>query len=345
MPRMTPDLLLSTHPYLNPLKDRELELRGFQIPAIENLGVTKDSIDSLDLTDNAIRSLINLPKLTRLKHLYLSNNPITFISPTLFQAIPNLNSLILTGCQLSNFNQVFQILKQFRNLEFLVLIGNPISKMSFYRDWCVHSCTKLRILDYRRVKDQERKTSLELFYDPINKCPTDLAKSLSILDPAQTQDGSQQLSTISSRPTAMVAGQMGKTLTNEERDRIKQAIEQADTVEEVRRLKRMLEQGFIPKGERVIEANNFEPTKEVEMMETEQSTITEDTRMQEDSPAPIQSTETVVPMEEEEEALATESTPVTKSTKKATKTGGKKNAKATTKRKTRATKETDEADQ
>lgn len=50
MPRMTPELLLSNHSYLNPLKDRELDLRGLQIPAIENLGVTKVRDHSLLLS-------------------------------------------------------------------------------------------------------------------------------------------------------------------------------------------------------------------------------------------------------------------------------------------------------
>ncbi|KAH9813254.1 leucine-rich repeat-domain-containing protein [Melampsora americana] len=245
MPRMTPELLLSTHSYLNPLKDRELDLRGFQIPAIENLAVTKDSIDSLDLTDNIIRSVINLPKLNRLKHLYLSNNPITFISPNLSQSLPNLRSLVLSNCQLTNFNQLFKILSQFKHLEFLILNGNPITKMSFYRDWCIYSCKKLRMLDHRRIKDQERKTSLELFYDPSTKLPTDLAKSLLILD-IQTENTALQMDY--QQKDQHLPGQMGKTLTDEERDRIKLAIEKAETVEEVRRLKRMLEQGFVPKG-------------------------------------------------------------------------------------------------
>lgn len=41
MPRMTPELIMLHPSYLSPLKDRELDLRGNQIPAIENLGVTK----------------------------------------------------------------------------------------------------------------------------------------------------------------------------------------------------------------------------------------------------------------------------------------------------------------
>lgn len=41
MPRMTPELILLHPSYLSPLKDRELDLRGNKIPAIENLGVVK----------------------------------------------------------------------------------------------------------------------------------------------------------------------------------------------------------------------------------------------------------------------------------------------------------------
>ena len=41
MPRMTPELIMLHPTYLSPVKDRELDLRGNKIPAIENLGVTK----------------------------------------------------------------------------------------------------------------------------------------------------------------------------------------------------------------------------------------------------------------------------------------------------------------
>jgi len=246
---MSPELLLSSHSYLNPLSDRELDLRGYQIPAIENLGVTKDSLDSIDLTDNAIRSLINFPKMTRLKHLYLSNNPLTFISPKLPQALPNLNSLVLSHCNLSNFNQLFLILKQFNRLEFLVLTGNPVCKMKLYRDWCIYNCPKVRILDFRRVKDKDRKTATELFYDPVSKSGTAIAQALSIAEATEGEPSEDSTMISSTRSTQKVEpGQSGRTLTAEERERIKRSIEEATSVEEVRRLKRMLEQGFIPRA-------------------------------------------------------------------------------------------------
>jgi Leucine-rich repeat (LRR) protein len=61
----------------------------------------QDQLDAIDLSDNSIHSLSNLPHLSRLRHFLLSNNPINTISPNLPSALPNLVSLILTGSQVS----------------------------------------------------------------------------------------------------------------------------------------------------------------------------------------------------------------------------------------------------
>jgi len=39
--KLTPELIAQAPSKLNPLKQRELDLRGLKLPAIENLGVTK----------------------------------------------------------------------------------------------------------------------------------------------------------------------------------------------------------------------------------------------------------------------------------------------------------------
>lgn len=52
---------------------------GNKIQAIENLGVTKNQFDSIDLSDNAIVKLEGFPKLPRLRMLLLSNNRIARI--------------------------------------------------------------------------------------------------------------------------------------------------------------------------------------------------------------------------------------------------------------------------
>lgn len=67
-----------TSQHLNPLKERELELRGelcawflpqidatgLAIPVIENLGSHQGTYDTLNLTDNSITVLGNIPQCT-----------------------------------------------------------------------------------------------------------------------------------------------------------------------------------------------------------------------------------------------------------------------------------------
>uniref|UniRef100_A0A915LIT1 Peptidase M12A domain-containing protein n=1 Tax=Meloidogyne javanica TaxID=6303 RepID=A0A915LIT1_MELJA len=57
MVRISVDVVNKAYQYINPCKQRELSLRNLQIPTIENLGVTKDQFDVIDLSDNNIRKL------------------------------------------------------------------------------------------------------------------------------------------------------------------------------------------------------------------------------------------------------------------------------------------------
>jgi U2 small nuclear ribonucleoprotein A' len=48
MVRMTTELVAKAPSYINPVKDRELDLRGNRIPQIENLAVSKVNIPPLE---------------------------------------------------------------------------------------------------------------------------------------------------------------------------------------------------------------------------------------------------------------------------------------------------------
>ncbi len=67
--RITADLLLRSEKFLNPLQQREISLRGLKIPAIENLAVLQDQVDTIDLSDNEIKKLENLATMNRLGEL------------------------------------------------------------------------------------------------------------------------------------------------------------------------------------------------------------------------------------------------------------------------------------
>lgn len=111
MVKLTPELINSSMQFINPCRDRELDLRGtfpqriclkllkkplfevmfynytlisfhisgYKIPQIENMGATLDQFDTIDFSENDLRKLDNFPYLQRLKCLLLNNNRIVYV--------------------------------------------------------------------------------------------------------------------------------------------------------------------------------------------------------------------------------------------------------------------------
>lgn len=70
--------------YIQPLfKGAHLTETGLQIPVIENLASHQGSYDTLNLTDNSLTTLGNIPLSTRLSVIHAANNQITSIAPSL----------------------------------------------------------------------------------------------------------------------------------------------------------------------------------------------------------------------------------------------------------------------
>lgn len=97
MVKITPDLISRSAQYLNPVKEFQLDLRGYKIAAIENLSATNDQFGCIDLSDNSISRLEDLPKLNRLRSLLLINNRIMKIDRDFALNCPNLENLILSN--------------------------------------------------------------------------------------------------------------------------------------------------------------------------------------------------------------------------------------------------------
>eukprot|EP00069_Balaena_mysticetus_P012625 bmy_21723T0 len=79
MVKLTAELIEQAAQYTNAVRDRELDLRGYKIPVIENLGATLDQFDAIDFSDNEIRKLDGFPLLRRLKTLLVNNNRICIL--------------------------------------------------------------------------------------------------------------------------------------------------------------------------------------------------------------------------------------------------------------------------
>jgi U2 small nuclear ribonucleoprotein A' len=251
MPRLTAELVAGSPQFMNPLKERELDLRGNSIPAIENLGAARvrcnpcahvaarsvflthlfrscpcsyffkqDQFDCIDFTDNEIRRLENFPRMPRLKTLLLSNNNITRISPEIGSQIPNVETIMLTHNAIVNLSDI-DGLSALAKLKKLDLRENNITKQPSYRLYVAARLPSLKWLDFEKIKDSERKEGLKMF-------KAELIKS----DEA-----------LKANP---IAAAERKALSPAEIASIKAAIAGAKTLAEVEKLEAQLREGIVP---------------------------------------------------------------------------------------------------
>lgn len=193
MVKLTPELLAQAPSAINPVKERQLDLRGEPIrpPCFANIAhvakdtksplsktwesqryvssdhsyraaqicvPTQDQHDAMDLTDNSITALGNLPLLKRLRTLLLANNRVSSISPSINLSVPNLTTLILTANSIAELGDL-EPLKELKYLKYLSLIGNPVREKKWYREWLAWRIPSLRVLDFQRIRDKVRQKS------------------------------------------------------------------------------------------------------------------------------------------------------------------------------------------
>jgi len=222
--RITLDLLQNAPQYINPALDREINLRANKIPVIENLGATQNHFDAINLSDNDLTRLNNMPPLSRLRALYVNNNNISRIAADFFEAIPELSSLMLSGNKLTDLVDLDPIFKC-KNLVRLCMQDNPVTARSHYRYYVIFKAPlTLRFLDFQRIKDKERKAAATLF---------------------SGERGEQLLADIA--PPKKVVEDEPEAQGNEETiAAIKEAIANATSLEEVAKLEKALRTGEVP---------------------------------------------------------------------------------------------------
>nr|CAH7763705.1 unnamed protein product [Callosobruchus chinensis] len=232
MVKLTAELIQNSMQYINAVKDRELDLRGYRIPEIENLGATGDQFDTIDFSDNDIRKLDGFPYLKRLKCLLMNNNRVVRLGEHLEEYIPNLETLILTGNQLDQLGDIEPLVK-LENLSTLSLMFNPITSKQHYRLYIVYKLPQVKLLDFRKIKMKEREEAAALFKSKAGK---EIQKE--IIRKAKTFVPGGNITNAAKN----------KGLTEEEVKKIRQAINNAKSLEEMERLQKILQSGQIPGG-------------------------------------------------------------------------------------------------
>lgn len=166
MVKLTPSLIESIPQELNCIGRRQLDLRGYAIPAIEHLGVAGGGFDSLDISQNALTQLGDgFPHLPNLTCVYASGNRISTIDEGISDKVPNLHTLVLTNNALDENGLNLDELSKLGSLEVLCLRGNPLfdnqsqEKQTDTRLRIIAHLPALRFLNFTRIRKQERETA------------------------------------------------------------------------------------------------------------------------------------------------------------------------------------------
>ncbi|KAJ7982645.1 U2 small nuclear ribonucleoprotein A [Quillaja saponaria] len=232
MVRLTADLIWKSPHFFNAIKERELDLRGNKIPVIENLGATEDQFDTIDLSDNEIVKLENLPYLNRLGTLLINNNRITRINPNIGEFLPKLHTLVLTNNRLVNLVEI-DPLASLPKLQFLSLLDNNITKKPNYRLYVIHKLKSLRVLDFKKVKTKERLEAKNLFASKeVEEEAKKVSSPVEVLKVPEVAEEKQTPKVVAPTPEQIIA--------------IKAAIVNSQTLEEVARLEKALKSGQLP---------------------------------------------------------------------------------------------------
>jgi len=233
MVRLTAELIVNSPAFVNPLKERELDLRGNKIPQIENLGATEDHFDVLDFSDNDIAKLDGFPLLVRVTSIFASNNRLSSIGDDLALKLPNLETLVLTNNRFENLADL-DPLAQCTKIHTISLLKNNVISKPHYRLYLISKLPALKVIDFKKVKLKEQTEAKKLFGG---------------------KEGDKLKKEIASSRSAAAASGKTDELTPEQRQKIREAIEKAGSIDEIQRLELILQSGKMPKERPDLDGN------------------------------------------------------------------------------------------
>lgn len=241
--KLTVDVILESNQQLNAIGEYELDLQKKGIKTIENLGGTCDQFDSIDLSKNEIIKLEGFPKLKRLHTINLNENKIEKINGTnLSENVPKLEWLMLQNNKIRNLVDIDELGKM-KRLRCVILKGNPVCALENYRAYCVYKLNDgLRMLDFERVYAKEREEAKKMFEGDDGKAAK--AKTFTVGKRGGRDEEDEEEKDDESKKKKK--GEKGKKHDEAELAKIKAAIANATTLEEITLLEKAMETGVLP---------------------------------------------------------------------------------------------------
>lgn len=254
--KLTPNLIGNAPNIISPEGKLVLVLRNLGILYIENLEHCADVYSIIDLTNNEIKEFSGIPTDGTIDTILIANNNISSIgeiqsdmgndettssgatqqeapSEPLTKTRSSLMSLLLINNNISAFSELSK-LRQFDNLETLLMIGNPICNQHHYRHFLIWLLPKLRIIDGEKVKLADKSDALELF-------GALWAQRTPAVDALLNQ---QTIATAVPKETRLMTNAI-KKLSEEEKEQLVKDLQKALTMEEIERLSGAMKNGYV----------------------------------------------------------------------------------------------------
>jgi len=256
--RLSAQIIQSAEQRTNPLGEREIILRSLAIPSIEHLAVSRDQFDTMDLSNNHLQRVENFPKMERLTTLYLGGNEIYHVDArNLKKNVANLHTLILTGNGVKGWNVIADLGEGCSKLEYLSLVGNPVTRRQHYRLYTIHKIPTLKVLDFQKVKQSERDRAQRLASSAAGAameadCRLEAraaASSTANDDSAitsKTYNGDNETNTFEPGEGKNAEESFATQFTMEEKAKIREMVANAASAEEIDRIENLVKKGIFP---------------------------------------------------------------------------------------------------
>lgn len=219
---------------LNPEGKLTILLRDLELTELGNLSITNDKYQVIDLSNNDLIKLSDIPpNFKKLEDLLFSNNNILYIDEDTFPLNNQIKSITLYNNNIYKFQPIFK--DKFPKLETLVLIGNPITKLENYRLFIIWLIPSLKVLDFKKVKQAERIQAEELFGKDHTVFNSEASRLLN------TSRGKGNEIDKADRQVNNVV----KKLTEEEKQELLKKLEIATSIEEIEKIESSLRDGLV----------------------------------------------------------------------------------------------------
>lgn len=147
--------------------------------------------------------------------------------------LPNLKTLALTNNNICELGDI-EPLSECKKLEYVTFIGNPITHKDNYRLYIIYKLPSVRVIDFNRVRLTERDAAKKMFKGKSGrKAREAIQKSVHTEEPSEVETNGS-------------SGGAGQKLTDEDREKIKEAIKNAKSLGEVNYLQSILASGKVP---------------------------------------------------------------------------------------------------